>query len=181
MAVTLFVLFVLLLSSHEADGILRFASYYGDHMVLQKSPERAVLWGYGPEDAHVFLLLIGPTNQKASPVNVTKGIWRVTIDPVEAGGPYTVIVATENSTATLTDVLFGDVWLCGGQSNMYFNMSQIFNASEELAIAAKFPHVRTFMAGLIESKTELTDLTKVELPWAVPTEGLSGQGLIIYS
>ncbi|XP_060901869.1 sialate O-acetylesterase-like [Labrus mixtus] len=73
MAVTLFILFILLLSNHEADGILRFASYYGDHMVLQKSPERAVLWGYGPEDGQVFLLLFGPTIQRASPVNVKKG------------------------------------------------------------------------------------------------------------
>ncbi|KAM6988355.1 sialate O-acetylesterase-like [Tautogolabrus adspersus] len=170
MAPTLFVLFILLLFNHEADGILRFASYYGDHMVLQKSPERAVLWGYGPEGAQVTLFLIGPTNQKASPVSVTKGIWRVTIDPVEAGGPYNVTAAIENSTATLTDVLFGDVWLCGGQSNMYFNMTQIFNSSEELAIAAKYPHVRTFMASLRQSKTELTDLPEVELPWAVPTE-----------
>lgn len=34
-------------------------------------------------------------------------------------------VASHNDTAALTDVLFGDVWLCGGQSNMYFNTSQV--------------------------------------------------------
>ena len=55
------------------DGILRFASYYGDHMVLQKSPESAVLWGYGPEGEEVTVSLSGPTNQKSSTVTVTKG------------------------------------------------------------------------------------------------------------
>ena len=25
----------------------RFASYYQDHMVLQRHPNRAVIWGYG--------------------------------------------------------------------------------------------------------------------------------------
>lgn len=53
------------------------------------------------------------------------GIWRVSLDPVEAGGPYNVTVACENSTATLTDVLFGDIWLCGGQSNMVFQTSRV--------------------------------------------------------
>ena len=26
---------------------------------------------------------------------------------------------------TITDVLFGDVWICSGQSNMQFSMSQV--------------------------------------------------------
>ncbi|XP_076591174.1 sialate O-acetylesterase isoform X1 [Chaetodon auriga] len=170
MAVTLCVVFILLASFYSCDGNLRFASYYGDHMVLQRSPERAVLWGYGPDGAQVNVSLSGPIKQKTSlVVTVTKGIWRVMLDPVEAGGPYNVTAAAQSSRATLTDVLFGDVWLCGGQSNMYFKTSQIFNASEELALAAKYPHVRTFMAALNLSETELIDLIQVELPWSVPT------------
>ncbi|XP_047450802.1 sialate O-acetylesterase isoform X2 [Mugil cephalus] len=137
-------------------------------MVLQKSPERAVLWGYGPEGAQVTVSLSGPVPQNTSAVNVTKGIWRVTLDPVDAGGPYNVTAASEDYEATLTDVLFGDVWLCGGQSNMYFKTNQIFNASEELVLSAKYPHVRTFMVALNTGETELTDLIHVELPWSVP-------------
>ncbi|XP_026171215.1 sialate O-acetylesterase [Mastacembelus armatus] len=167
----LFAVLMLLASLHDSDGSLRFASYYGDHMVLQKSPERAVLWGYGPEGAQVTVSLSGPINHKTLPVTVTEGIWRVSLNPVDAGGPYNVTAAIHNSTVILTDVLFGDVWLCGGQSNMYFQMSQIFNASEELALAAKYPFVRTFMAALNLSKTEQIDLILVELPWSVPTSG----------
>lgn len=55
------------------DGKLRFASYYGDHMVLQKSPERAVLWGYGPEGAQVTVSLLGLFKRQASLVTVTNG------------------------------------------------------------------------------------------------------------
>ncbi|KAF3693001.1 Sialate O-acetylesterase [Channa argus] len=168
MATTRCIVFILLAYFHFSDASLHFASYYEDHMVLQKSPERSVLWGYGPEGTQVIVSLLGPIKQKTSPVTVTKGIWRVTLDPVEAGGPYNVTAAVQNSTVTLTDVLFGDVWLCGGQSNMCFNTSQVFNASEELALAAKYPHVRIFMAALKLSETELTDLIQVELPWSVP-------------
>nr|XP_046246305.1 sialate O-acetylesterase isoform X2 [Scatophagus argus]XP_046246306.1 sialate O-acetylesterase isoform X2 [Scatophagus argus] len=140
-------------------------------MVLQKSPEKAVLWGYGPESAQVTISLSGLLKHRTWQVTVTKGIWHVTLDPVEAGGPYNVTAAVQKSTATLTDVLFGDVWLCGGQSNMYFKTSQIFNASQEMALAAKYPHVRTFMVALNLSETELTDLIQVQLPWSVPTAG----------
>ncbi|XP_059212415.1 sialate O-acetylesterase-like isoform X2 [Centropristis striata] len=173
MAVIQSLAFILLASICASDAKLRFASYYGDHMVLQKAPERAVLWGYGPEGAQVTLYLKGQVDQKTSPVTVTKGIWKITLDPVEAGGPYTVIAVAENDSAVLTDVLFGDVWLCGGQSNMSFEMYKIFNALEELKIAEKYPHVRTFMASMKTSETELIDLIQVELPWSVPPATLA--------
>ncbi|KAK9520604.1 hypothetical protein VZT92_020477 [Zoarces viviparus] len=173
MAKSLCVVLILVASLHDCEGALRFASYYGDHMVLQKSPESAVLWGYGPEGAQVTVTLSGPSQQKTSLVDVTNGIWRVTLDPVEAGGPYNVTAAAQSSTATLTDVLFGDIWLCGGQSNMWLQTSKIFNASEELHLAAKYPHVRTFMAALNLSETEETDLLEVELSWSVPPENVA--------
>lgn len=157
------------------EGNLRFASYYGDHMVLQMSPERAVLWGCGPQGAEITVYVVGPTKQKTKPVSVSKdtGMWQVTLDPVEAGGPYDITAALTNSSntsVTLKDVLFGDVWLCSGQSNMYFAVSQVFNASEELALASKYPHVRFFMAGLNVSLIELPDLLEVSIPWSVPNE-----------
>ncbi|XP_029571407.1 sialate O-acetylesterase isoform X1 [Salmo trutta] len=165
-------------SLYASGGRFRFASYYGDHMVLQKAPERAVLWGYGPDDTEVTVFLSGgPVTNNAPAVSVAAGIWRVTLDPMEAGGPYNVTVVFQNNhSITLTDVLFGDVWLCGGQSNMAFTTSQVFNASEELALASKFPQVRIFMAALEQSYTELTDLAGVEVPWSVPTAKLLGGG-----
>ncbi|XP_038817066.1 sialate O-acetylesterase [Salvelinus namaycush] len=165
-------------SLYASDGGFRFASYYGDHMVLQKAPERAVLWGYGPDDAEVTVFLSGgPVTNNAPAVSVAAGIWKVALVPMEAGGPYNLTAVLQNNhSITLTDVLFGDVWLCGGQSNMAFTTSQVFNASEELALASKFPQVRIFMAALEQSYTELTDLAGVEVPWSVPTAKLLGGG-----
>lgn len=56
---------------------------------------------------------------------ILAGMWRVSLEPVEAGGPYNVTAASNKETVTLTDVLFGDVWLCGGQSNMEFPTSRV--------------------------------------------------------
>ncbi|KAG9348530.1 hypothetical protein JZ751_002266 [Albula glossodonta] len=146
-------------------------------MVLQKAPERAVLWGYGLEGSKVMVVLQGEQENKVQSAHVQNGTWRVTLDPVEAGGPYNVTafqLGPAEAKITLIDVLFGDVWLCGGQSNMYLQLSKVFNASEEQALAPKFPNVRIFMASLELSKKELIDLPKVEIPWSVPSPELLG-------
>lgn len=44
----------------------------------------------------------------------------------------------------LDDVYFGDVWLCGGQNNMQFTVNMAFNASQEIALANNYPHIRLF-------------------------------------
>ncbi|KAF0030797.1 hypothetical protein F2P81_017528 [Scophthalmus maximus] len=175
LALTLCGVFTLAAFTDTFVESLSFASYFSDHMVLQKSPESAVLWGYGREGRLVTVSLSGPVHQKTSPATVTGGVWQVTLEPVEAGGPYSVTASVQGSVLalTLTDVLFGDVWLCGGQSNMAFKTDQIFNASEELALAQTYPHVRPFMASLKMSDTELIDLIQVQLPWTVPTAGES--------
>uniref|UniRef100_A0A3Q0T0U9 Uncharacterized protein n=1 Tax=Amphilophus citrinellus TaxID=61819 RepID=A0A3Q0T0U9_AMPCI len=112
-------------------------------MVLQKSPERAVLWGYGPEGAQVTVSLSGLIKQQTSPVTVTNGIWRVTLDLVAAGGPYNVTENIQNSSATLTDIV---------------------NPLENLALVAKHTHVRPFTAARNKH-----DLIEVEIPWSGPT------------
>ena len=44
----------------------------------------------------------------------------------EAGGPYTVTATSQkHGSATLQDVLFGDVWICSGQSNMHFTVPHV--------------------------------------------------------
>ncbi|XP_046891749.1 sialate O-acetylesterase [Hypomesus transpacificus] len=177
MSLFIYVCFLSLWGTVYASDLFRFASYYGDHMVLQKSPESAVLWGYGPDAAMIFVSVTGPFTHKPPPTTVSNGIWKVSLDPVGAGGPYNVTVFLKNGySITLTDVLFGDVWLCGGQSNMAFTTSQVFNASSELALASKYPQVRVFMAALEQSNTELTDLAGVTVPWSVPTPELLGGG-----
>ena len=57
------------------------------------------------------------------------GVWSVKLDAQDAGGPYTIKatskVATKSLEILLEDVLFGDVWICSGQSNMQFTVHQV--------------------------------------------------------
>ncbi len=53
--------------------------------------------------------------------------WKVSL-PATIGGDKAFTISAVNQKQTmieLKDVLFGDVWLCSGQSNMQFAMSQV--------------------------------------------------------
>lgn len=47
-----------------------FASYYGDHMVLQKSPMRANIWGYLRNDAVNYPVSVALNNKKYNAIYI---------------------------------------------------------------------------------------------------------------
>jgi len=65
-------------------------------------------------------------------------------------------------------VLFGDVWVCSGQSNMEFAVAQVFNSSQEEAAAANYPNIRLFTVGTATtSDTQLPEFNTTAQQWAV--------------
>ncbi|HUO10803.1 MAG TPA: sialate O-acetylesterase, partial [Phycisphaerae bacterium] len=111
---------------------------FGDHMVLQRGKENRV-WGW-TKAGETVKVTIGETSASARADG--DGRWEARIEPPAAGGPYTVKVEGPESLE-LHDVLVGDVWLCGGQSNMELPLQGVNNAKEEIA-AAERPEVRLF-------------------------------------
>ncbi|NXU38090.1 SIAE acetylesterase, partial [Drymodes brunneopygia] len=150
-----------------------FASYYGDHMVLQKKPSGAVVWGHGELGAVVTLTLSGAGGliimKKTAQVKGPSGTWTTALDPMGEGGPYALTAEQGLEKVTLQDIYFGDVWLCSGQSNMAMTVLQVANASQELAAAPRYPYVRIFAATPARSDVELEDLEQIDLPWSIPT------------
>ncbi len=63
----------------------------------------------------------------------------------------------------LGDVLFGDVWICSGQSNMQFSVQFMFNASIEIANAGQYPKVRLFTVAQNQSDTPLDEVLDIWL------------------
>ncbi|NXL39152.1 SIAE acetylesterase, partial [Glaucidium brasilianum] len=161
-----------------------FASYYGDHMVLQKEPAGAMVWGYGEPGAAVTVVLSGAGGlivmKKMARVKGPSGMWTTVLDPMDQGGPYALTAGQGSENVTLQDVYFGDVWLCSGQSNMAMTVLQVANASQELAAAAHYPYIRIFAAAPARSNVELDDLERIDLPWSIPTAENLGHGNFTY-
>jgi sialate O-acetylesterase len=154
----------------------RFANYIQDHMVLQRAPQKAIVWGFGDASKLTTLRMndkIYTTISRPESANEKgESIWSVTLDPVTAEGPFDIHVsqALPNGTLvtiTIHDILFGDVWLCSGQSNMQFTVNMMFNATEEIANAGNFPKIRLFTTSLIPSAIPIEELLGIALNWSV--------------
>ncbi len=157
--------------------MLRFANYYQDHMVLQRAPQQAVVWGYVDSVNTLIYLTMNSkvyyTKSSSSFADVTNAsIWSVTLDAQTDEGPFQITVTQPlaNGTLesiTLNDVLFGDVWICSGQSNMQFSVSTMYNASVEIENAYKYPKVRLFTAADAQAITPQEEPISIGLKWSV--------------
>ena len=93
-------------------------------------PEAAVLWGFGAVGADVTITL-GDDTVTAKVIETPKkiGVWKATLKPQPPGGPHSILASQDNAGVItklqLSDVLFGDVWICSGQSNMQFTVSMV--------------------------------------------------------
>ncbi|PVD29015.1 hypothetical protein C0Q70_11612 [Pomacea canaliculata] len=146
-------------------------------MVLQRAPHSAVIWGTADTEGDKVTAQVIAANTSIAPVvaTVSHGAWKLRLPPVAARGPFTINVTSNEGQVILTDVLFGDVWLCSGQSNMYFTMNQVMNNTAELLTAHNFPNIRFTRARLVESATPRSSMT-FDIPWTGPanTRGLQG-------
>ena len=143
----------------------------GSHMVLQRAPAAAVIWGFSPAGSTVKTTLDSRAPALTAAADAG-GVWRQALPPAEAGGPHTIRVeSSAGATAVLADVLFGDVYVCGGQSNMAFSMPGITNASHEASLADNYPTIRLFTVGqetpYQSGRQPLDNLLTVEQNWTV--------------
>ena len=111
---------------------------FGDNMVLQRGKPDTI-WGWS-EPGDTVRVQIG--SRSASGVAGADHRWQVRIQPPRTGGPYTVRISGRQ-TMELHNVLVGDVWLCGGQSNMGLPLRAVRNAADEVK-AANYPQIRFF-------------------------------------
>jgi sialate O-acetylesterase len=122
----------------RADESLAVAPVYGDHMVLQREM-KLPMWGIGKAGSEVTVTFAGQA--KKTTVN-SAGQWRVVLDAMEASSkPRRINVSDGRDDIVFEDVLVGEVWLCSGQSNMQFKLSNCENADAEIA-ASNHPELR---------------------------------------
>ena len=90
-----------------------------DNMVLQRDLP-VNIWGWAQPGERVTVLING---QKITVKTPASGEWKAVLKPIPAGGPYEMTIKG-NNTLVLKNILAGDVWVCGGQSNMEWPLSR---------------------------------------------------------
>lgn len=117
---------------------LQANALFTDHMVLQRG--RAVpVWGTGTDGLTVTVRIRDASAQAV----VSGGEWKAELPELQAGGPFELTVEAGGEKLIFRDVLVGDVWLAGGQSNMEWRIAESANAEQEIA-AADWPTVRYY-------------------------------------
>lgn len=100
---------------------VRLPAILGNHMVLEQNSE-VKLWGWCAPAEKIMVKTSWDTITYRT-TGKSSAKWALKIKTPSAGGPYTITI---NGSTVLEDVLIGEVWVCSGQSNMEFTVSQAF-------------------------------------------------------
>jgi sialate O-acetylesterase len=101
------------------SGQIRLPQLISDGMILQRDVP-AKIWGMASPGDKITLQLSTLNSQFSTQVGAD-GKWEIQLPPQKAGGPYILKI----DTIEIKNVLFGDVWLCSGQSNMETPISRV--------------------------------------------------------
>ncbi len=99
--------------SSFASAEVKMPAIFSDGMVLQRNTPVAI-WGRADE-GEVVIVSIGEEQRTAT--TGPDGNWILRMDPRPVG-PAQVVRVQGNNTLVFKDVLFGEVWIGAGQSNM---------------------------------------------------------------
>ncbi len=149
-----------------ADMALRYHSLFQDHMVLQRDMDVPV-WGWAAPGASVSLFLDDvPVGEAVA--DALDGKWTVTMAPRAADGgvPHTLRISSAGEAdVLLEDVVFGDVYLASGQSNMLRQMAYAAGFEAEAA-ASDCPLIRQVEIDRVNSDV-VWEEPQIDSPWSL--------------
>ncbi|MFL6682797.1 MAG: sialate O-acetylesterase [Burkholderiaceae bacterium] len=146
---------------------VHLSEVFGEHMVLQRDRPLAV-WGSATPGQTLTVELGG--RQARTHVGAD-GRWRVQLAALPAGGPHRLRVIGDQ-TVEVGDVLMGDVWLLGGQSNMEFTLAGSDTGAQEVA-SPQNPQLRQLRVPLRASVRPEAEIAPA--PWVVAAPGKVGE------
>ena len=114
------------------------SNVFQSNMVLQRDKPISV-WGWADASENVTVSIGG--NEQTTTAAEDR-MWKVTLSALAVNPtPQTMTIKSGQTTLTLDNILIGDVWVLGGQSNMEFPLDRIENGELEI-ISANFPNIR---------------------------------------
>lgn len=161
------IILLMLLCTSTCQADVRLPKIVGSGMVLQRETD-VTIWGWAEADEQVTVQADWLDSALKATADAD-GRWSASVKTGEAGGPHSLTI-TGSNTITLDDILFGEVWIGSGQSNMEMPLTHVSGAytgikdAEEEIAAAKYPQIRLFQAGNFSSKEPLEDVeTGIEM------------------
>jgi len=149
------------LTSKVLGKDLSLANTFSDGIVLQREKPINV-WGHANPEQPVTLKFGEETKTTKSN---SKGQWSIKIGPLMASSePRAMTIKSGDSEIRVVDILVGEVWVCGGQSNMAWTLRGSTDADIEIS-SANFPEIRFLKLPNVASPREQDDF-----PLGKPTD-----------
>ena len=117
---------------------IKVAPIFSNHMVLQRG-KRITVWGRGIEGSQIEVTI----HDKRVKGKVKDEKWMLELPSMEAGGPYIMTVTDGTDRISFLDVMIGEVWFAGGQSNMELELKDCKDGKEEVE-SANYPNIRFY-------------------------------------
>lgn len=131
---------------------------FGDNLVLQRGKPNT-FWGWASPSEKIRVEIAG---KEAVATAGADGRWEIQLQPPAGSGPYTIRVVGPQ-TIEFTNVVVGDVWLCGGQSNMQFPLQSARDGQAEVQ-QADHPQIRFF---IVKSQPAYSRANAIQGSWKV--------------
>jgi len=138
---------------------VKLPAILGSNMVLQQDTD-VTLWGWAEPGEKIT---VNPDWRSASSVAADEqGRWRIALRTLRADKPHTLTIQG-NNTIELKNILFGEVWLCSGQSNMempmngFDNNQPVYGGPEDIASSAN-KSIRLFAVQHVTAEKPVDDV-----------------------
>ena len=133
-----FLLILICLTGISRD--LKLPVIFSDNMVLQRNVP-CKIWGWSNPNEKVELTI---HNEQTYTYADLDGNWTAYLPPHKAGGPFTLEIKSD-TTVQIKNVMYGEVWVASGQSNMEFRLKDISDGRyDEITVSATYPDIRYF-------------------------------------
>lgn len=162
MKITTKISLLILLFTFSVNAQIKLPEIVSSNMVLQRNTTINI-WGWAAPSEKITI----KTSWKREEIHVianNDGTWKVEVATTNSKVPQTISLKSKTSDITLQNILFGEVWLCSGQSNMEmplkgFNGQPTFGAAQAI-MHANNPNLRLFSVERNASKEALDALKK---------------------
>ena len=150
--------------SFSIKAQVKLPALVSDNMVLQQNA-KVNLWGWASPNEKINIQLSWQNSSIETIANST-GNWKIAVDTPQGSEKTYSIAINASNKIVLNNVLIGEVWICSGQSNMYFPVGKeegtwktgVKNYEEEI-VKANFPNIRLFTVLTNASPKPLDDVT----------------------
>jgi len=152
--------FIFFVFSHLIYAEIKLPAIVSSNMLLQRNTTIKI-WGWATPNEIITLDASWLDNTLKIAAD-SSGDWEINIKTTNSKTPQILKLTSTDSKIKLDNILFGEVWVCSGQSNMFQPMKgysgQPTFEGPMAAAKANNPNLRLFSVKKIGSKTPLDDI-----------------------